>query len=126
MPPAPPPNLTFEFHFTAVANGPPFDGIQLGAVALFGRDGALLTILSVANPGGASPGNQGPEQLVEYQIALRQLLQEGLIGPAIANNPGKWYDSTFGAERRSVLRVTLTHQAQLGAYWFLTANDRMS
>ena len=68
QPPSAPMHRAITFRFTNVRTGP-FDGIQLGAIALIDVNGRLLTIDTIANPGGDSPRMQQAQRLIDYQTA---------------------------------------------------------
>ena len=112
--------MVYRFVFTSVRTGP-YDGVQLGAIALLGFEGDLLHIDTISNPGGLSPGAQGPERLIDYQsdAAGGSLTHEVLL----ASNEGKWYDGSFAAAGESQLLVNLSTAQSIGGYRLLTAND---
>ena len=112
--------MVYRFVFTSVRTGP-YDGVQLGAIALLGFEGDLLHIDTISNPGGLSPGAQGPERLIDYQsdAAGGSLTHEVLL----ASNEGKWYDGNFSVAGESQLLISLSTAEPVGGYRLLTASD---
>ena len=96
----------YFFNFTAV-RALPYDAIQLSSVVLVGRDAKLLSIVAASNPGGQSPADQGPNNLLLYQ-------PESVV---------KWMDGQFGSIHSSLLQLRLASPDHVGAYWLLTAGD---
>ena len=113
----------YRFRFTAVRTGP-YDGVQLGAIALLDTSGALLPVEAVANPGGSSPRAQGPERLLGYQSSPAL----STVAATQSSNTGKWFDGNFDGNvsrgsSESVLELTLSAAATVGGYHLMTAND---
>lgn len=124
-PPSPPAHLLYEFEFTALRNlhsNGAYDGTQLGMLVLYDYNHAMLPIMSITNPGGVNPPNQGPENLFLYQ--RMGYTQTGQVALAItATQYSKWHDDSFEIAGRSVLRIELASHAAVASYTFVTAND---
>ena len=81
-------------------------------------NGELIPVASVSNPEGiTSNSNQGPEKLIEYQT-LGYTSISNLSAGFTATSNVKWYDDNFGAQEKSVVRLSLSSAASVGAYWF--------
>ena len=117
----------YRFRFTEVRFGP-YDGIQLGGLALLDVYGRPLAIESIENPGGDSPMRQQADRLIDYQS--RQHAAGASVAQILATNTGKWFDDNFngssaavGPTTQSFLIVTLSSTDVVGGYRLLTAPD---
>ena len=110
---------TYVFRFTR-AKFEPYDGIQLGGIALRSTAGDLLPIVSITNPGGTTPASQQPTKLIEYQSSIAPGARAEDV---VTNNTGKWYDGSYGTAGVATLQITLASAEPLGSYLLATAPD---
>ena len=119
-PPSPPAYISYRFEITELRNGP-YDGVQLGGLALFDLSGELLPIASISNPYGVIPNEyETVDNLINYQAAINPGASPA---DALALNTGKWFDGYFGQAGVSYVQLELMSVTNVGGYLFRTAND---
>ena len=123
QPPAFPPRVPhpneaiYEFVFSSVASSP-VDGVQLSALVMYDFNRNPLPIVSITNIDGASPTNEQPSNLYNYQAY--PTLATGLSNTI---NTTKWIDLNIASTGSSTLRIQLAAPRNLVSYVLYAAKD---
>ena len=98
-------SVSYRFTFTSLAGAK--RELQLQELLLFDRDGNTLTASAASNPGGDSPRNQPPADVIDGDATTKG---------------SKWLDGNFDANGQTSILI-LTVPRELGAYQLVSAND---
>ena len=99
---------SYRFVFTKLREENP--NIQLQEVRLYSANATMpLTVVSVTNPGGSSPGVQPPEDAFDGDLTTKG---------------SKWLDTNFQTVGSSTLILSLSEPQIVAAYGLMTADDQ--
>ena len=97
-------SVSYRFSFTSLAGAK--RELQLQEILLYDDDGNPITASAALNPGGDSPRNQPPADVIDGDATTKG---------------SKWLDGNFDANGHSKLLITVPRE--LGAYQLVSAND---